>query len=95
MTDMSRFDSPKKHVLWPLFLCLFYLSCTEQNPELSGEEKYVVDTLYSKRVAFFRAEADSLCKIYHEIHYKRIRDSIQNETLAEIELLLNKKITSE
>jgi hypothetical protein len=71
------------------------VGCTEKNPELSGEEKYVVDTLYSKRVAFYRTEADSLCKVYHETHYKRIRDSIQKETLAEIELLLNKKLIAE
>lgn len=70
-------------------------SCSGNKSELSGEERYAVDTLYSNRVSLYRSEADSLCKIYNGVNYGRIRDSIKNETLKEIELLLNKKIFAE
>lgn len=95
MRGMNKKSSEKWNV--PIFLLIFLVlfSCRNKGSELSSEEKYTVDTMYSKRVAFFRAEADSLCLVYYNNHFKRVRDSIQKETLEEIELLLNKKIMSE
>ena len=81
--------------LWAVMVLLLLWSCQSEPKGLSSEERYVVDTMYSNRVAAFRVEADSLCKVFHSQNYDRVRDSLQLETLKEIELLLNKKLLME
>jgi len=78
-----------------LLIFIHGASCISKGKELSAEEKYVVDTMYSNRISQYRMDADSLCKVYTSTHFENVRDSIKDETMIEIELLLNQKLTIE
>ncbi len=95
MIDMNKMITKQYITFLVLLMSIHWASCTTKGKELTAEEKYVVDTMYSNRVSQYRMEADSLCKIYTSTHFENVRDSLQDETMIEIELLLNKKMTEE
>lgn len=72
-----------------LLLCLFYMSC-QDGEQISPEQRYVADTLYSRELTQLRLQGDSLCKIYRDSFYQKAVDSLQDVYLEELDYYFRK-----
>ena len=71
------------------------LSCGTDSNELSAEERYAVDTIFSQQFQDWSKEADSLCIISNDTMYARMVDSLTLDYMKEIEYLLKEHIIEE
>lgn len=74
-------------LIFSILLFLILSACTSADDTLNATERYMADTLYNARLATYKAEADSLCRIWQDSIFDASVDSILNERLDEIELL--------
>lgn len=80
--------------IWFLFLITLN-SCARDPDDLSLEERYAVDTIYSNRFERFRSETDSMCQVIRDSVYNHVLDSLKTDYLREIEMMLENKIIEE
>ena len=80
-------------LIWPLLAtALLPVACTEEPPlSLAGEDREIVDTLYSRRVPALREELDSLCDALFERKLQATVDSMLEVRRAE-EAALRRRI---
>ena len=74
---------------------VFLLSCGTESNELSAEERYAVDTIFSRQFNDWRKEEDSLCVVSSDTMYARMVDSLTADYMKEIEYLLKEHIIEE
>ena len=67
-----------------VFLC----SCGIDEPSLTPEEKYTVDTLFNQQLSSYRTFLDSSCTASKDTIFVRLVDSLKNERMKDIESLL-------
>lgn len=73
-----------------LFSSIILFSCSSEpvKVKLSPSEKNLIDSLYKDRIIGISSELDSLCIIYREENFQRIKDSVIAIRLQEIEQIL-------
>jgi hypothetical protein len=72
-----------------LLVCLvFVYACGIEEPSLTPEEKYTVDTLFNQQLVSWRLHVDSSCTASKDTIFVKLVDSIKNERMQEIESLL-------
>lgn len=74
---------------------LGFISCGSETNSLTPEEKYTVDTLYNNQLNRWRVSVDSICKSIQDTTYRRMVDSLKEERMEEIEMLLMKNHSTE
>ena len=79
----------------PVILMSLLCSCFGNPTGLSPEERYAVDTIYSRQFNDLKTEADSLCIILSDTIYIKVVDSLTEGYMKELEYLLKDKITEE
>ncbi len=84
----------KKYILFILLMSLLY-SCIGDAKEMSPEERYAVDTIYSRQFNTLKTETDSLCAVLSDSIYIKVVDSLTEGYMKELEYLLKDKITEE
>jgi hypothetical protein len=67
------------------------ISCGIDGKELSPEEKYTVDTIYSRQAGGWRQKADSICNASKDSIFAIMVDSLRTERMEEIDMLLMKR----
>ena len=77
-----------------LVICLF-TSCGLEGGQLSPEEKNTVDTLYTNQLNGWRNKIDSICNAEKDSIFVWVVDSLRNERMEEIEMLLMKNHVTE
>ena len=78
-----------KYIYIVLFSFTFgVMSCGIDDKQLSPEERYTVDTLFSTRLNELRIYTDSLCNAQRDTLFAHYTDSMKFERLKEIEALL-------
>ena len=66
-----------------------FQSCGERERTLlTGEEKTMLDSLYSKRVSGVRKRADSICEAQYKSMFESAKDSFYQSYVREIEAIL-------
>lgn len=73
-----------------LVLVVSNFGCSADSKQLTGSEKYTVDTLYNNTLNEWRNTVDSLCVASKDTIYKRAVDSLKTERMAEIEIYFMK-----
>lgn len=76
-------------------ICGVLISCGPSSDELTAEERYAVDTIFSKQLISYKREADSLCKSIQSSYYARAVDSIKTQYKEEINALMGIQNSSE
>jgi len=76
--------------LYMILLCLSLLSCGWGDNEMTPEERYTVDTLFSNQLNQFRGHVDSLCLASKDTLFAHTVDSLKIAGMKEIEMLLTK-----
>ncbi len=74
-------------------LILFY-SCGIEEPTLTPEEKYTVDTLFNQQLNSWRTYLDSSCNASKDTIFVKLVDSLKKERMKDIEslLMLNQEV---
>ncbi len=75
-----------------LILSTLLLSCTADAPKvrLNKEERKYIDSLFSARVPEIDTLMDSLCVVRRENDYQRLKDSLIDIRMKEIEAIRKK-----
>jgi len=71
-------------------LGILFLSCGPSSNQLSSEQKYTLDTMYSNGLGNIRSYADSLCLARQDSLYLAAVDSLREEYIINIEHYLGK-----
>ncbi len=72
-----------------------FASCGFNTEELTSEEKYAVDTIFNNQLNNYRNYLDSTCLANKDTLYSRTVDSLKQEGMKEIEMLLMKNHLAE
>ena len=72
-----------------LLLSMWCVSC-QDGEQISPEQRYIADTLYSRELTQLRLQGDSLCKIYRDSFYQKAVDSLQDVYLDELDYYFRK-----
>ncbi len=78
-----------------LLISLFFLiSCGIEEPSLTSEEKFTVDTLFNNQLSTWRTFLDSSCNATKDTIFIRLADSLKEERMKDIEslLILNQEV---
>lgn len=78
-----------------LFVICIFTSCGLEGEQLTPEEKNTVDTLYTSQLNGWRNKIDSICNAEKDSIFVWIVDSLKNERMEEIEMLLMKNHVTE
>jgi hypothetical protein len=79
------------YIPWLILAFGIYLSsCSGSVPEMKPEERFAADTIYSNRLPEWRTTVDSICQLQQDSIYVKAVDSIRQERMEEIEMLLRK-----
>ncbi|MBK8518599.1 MAG: hypothetical protein IPL55_20640 [Saprospiraceae bacterium] len=81
-------SNSKRLFIWCLTI-IPMSSCGYDVQELTPQEKYTVDTLYSSQINVWRSIIDSTCNKAKDTLFIRAVDSLKKERMKEIEALLN------
>lgn len=73
---------------WPGLMLVFF-SC-QDNVQITSEQRYIADTLFTKELNELRLKGDSLCKIYQDSFYQKAVDSLQDVYLEELDYYFRK-----
>lgn len=71
------------------FALLGVFGCQDEK-QISPEQRYIADTLYSRQLNQLRLEGDSLCKLYQDSFYQQAIDSLQDVYLEELDYYFRK-----
>lgn len=71
---------------YAVFVVCCLCGCGVESNQLSPEEKFTVDTLYSHSLSAWRASVDSLCNAQKDSIYQSAVDSILKERRSEIDM---------
>jgi hypothetical protein len=79
----------------PLMVMFIFTSCGLDGGQLSPEEKNTVDTLYTNQLNGWRNKIDSICNAEKDSIFVWVVDSLKNERMEEIEMLIMKNHVAE
>lgn len=71
-------------------LSMLFLSCGPSSNQLTTEQKYTLDTMYSNGLGSIRLHADSLCLARQDSLYLAAVDSLREEYIINIEHYLGR-----
>jgi hypothetical protein len=78
-----------------LMVMIIFTSCGLDGGQLSPEEKNTVDTLYTNQLNGWRNKIDSICNAEKDSIFVWVVDSLKNERMEEIEMLIMKNHVAE
>ena len=70
-------------------LCMVFAGCQDEK-QITPEQRYIADTLYSGQLSRLRLKGDSLCKLYQDSFYRQAIDSLQDVYLEELDYYFRK-----
>lgn len=85
----------KYHIVYIYATFIFLCSCGTDADQMSPEEKYTVDTLFSNQLNNYRRQLDSICSADKDTLFVQTVDSLKKEGMKEIEMLLMKNHRAE
>lgn len=71
-----------------ILIIVLLTSCGLNDNPLTSLEKNTVDTLYNNQINEWRNKIDSICNVEKDTLFIRLADSLKQERMEEIELLL-------
>jgi hypothetical protein len=87
---------PIKYLISAALMVMFiFTSCGLDGGQLSPEEKNTVDTLYTNQLNGWRNKIDSICNAEKDSIFVWVVDSLKNERMEEIEMLIMKNHVAE
>lgn len=75
---------------WVCFVVVFGLLGCQDEKQITPEQRFVADTLYSNQLNALRLQGDSLCKLYQDSFYQQAIDSLQDVYLEELDYYFRK-----
>ncbi len=74
---------------------LLLISCNSDSTSLTVEERFAVDSIYSRQFNALKSEVDSICVVISDTLYIQMVDSLTADYMEELEYLLKDRIIEE
>lgn len=74
---------------------LLLISCNSDSTSLTVEERFAVDSIYSRQYNALKSEVDSICVVISDTLYIQMVDSLTADYMEELEYLLKDRIIEE